>query len=106
MGAGWIRGARTGTGTSSETVAGEAEHGVGGAFEEVSARTTAQLLVLFDVDVNGEDPHHLGQNERQTPEIKGPAVRVVPLLIFILFRRDVTQGSRDVDDHSNDVTQT
>lgn len=77
-----------------------------GALENVGARAAAQLLVLLDVDVDGQHPHHLGHDEGQSSEVKGPTVGVLPLLVLVLLRRDVAQCRRDVDDHADDVTQT
>lgn len=77
-----------------------------GALEDVSARAAPELLVLFDVDVDSQDPHHLSHDEGQSPKVKRPAVGVLPLLVLVLLRRDVPQRSRDVHDHTNDVTQT
>ena len=77
-----------------------------GALEDVGARATAQLLVLLDVDVDGQHPHHLGHDEGQASEVEGPTVGVLPLLVLVLLRRDVAQCSRDVHDHTNDVAQT
>ncbi len=77
-----------------------------GALENVGARAAAQLLVLLDVDVDSQHPHHLGHDEGQASKVKGPTVGVLPLLVLVLFRRDVPQCSRDVHDHANYVTQT
>lgn len=60
-----------------------------GAFEEVGARAAAQLLVLLNVDVDGEDSNHLGQDEGQAAEVEGPTIGVVPLLVLILLGGDV-----------------
>ena len=76
-----------------------------GALEEVGARAAAQLLVLLDVDVDGEDAHHLGQDEGQAAKVEGPAVGVVPLLVLVFLGGDVAQCCRDVHDHSDDVAE-
>lgn len=79
---------------------------MGCAFEKVGTRSATELFVFFDVNVDGQNSNHLGQNEGETAEIKGPAVRVVPLLILVLLWGDVTQGGRNVDDYANDVAET
>ena len=60
-----------------------------GGLEEVGTRATAQLLVLLNIDVHGENAHHLSQDEGQAAKVERPAVRVVPLLILVLLRGDV-----------------
>lgn len=77
-----------------------------GTFENVGARTAAELLVLLDVDVDSQHPHHFSHNEGKASKVKGPTIGVLPFLILILLRRNVPQRSRDVDNHTNYVAQT
>lgn len=77
-----------------------------GALENVGARAAAQLLVLLDVNVDSQHPYHLCHDEGQASKVKRPTVRVLPLLILVLLRRDVPKCSRDVHNHTNYVTQT
>lgn len=101
-----VGGTGAGAGAPPETVAGQTQHGVRGALEEVSARAAAELFVLFDVDVNGKDSNHLSQDEGQTAEVERPAVRVVPFFILVFLWGDVAEGCRDVDNHTDDVAET
>lgn len=75
------------------------------ALEEVGTGTTSQLLVLLNVDVDGEDADHLSEDEGQAAEVERPAVRVMPLFILVLLGGDVAQRCGDVDDHSDDVAK-
>lgn len=100
-----VGGAGAGARAPSEAVAGQTQHGVSGALEEVSARAATQLFVLFNVDVDSKDPHHFSQDEGQTTEVERPAVGVMPLFILVFFGGDITESCRDVDNHPNDVAE-
>lgn len=76
-----------------------------GALKDIGARATAELLVLLDVDVYRQHAHHLSQDEGQPAEVEGPAVGVVPLLVLVLFGRDVAECRRDVYNDAYDVAQ-
>lgn len=76
-----------------------------GPLEDVSARAAAKLLVLFDVDVDGQNAHHLSHDEGQASEVEGPAVAVGVLLVLVALVTGVAGIAGDVDNDANDVTQ-
>lgn len=68
--------------------------------QELRVRPGAQLLVLLYVDVHGDHPHNLCDDEREGPEVEGPAVRVA---LFGVALPGVPSIGRYINDDANDV---
>lgn len=83
--------------------AGVGRGGGGRAHEGVAGVQADHLLVLLDVDVDGQHGHHLGHDEGQRAEVEGPAVVVLALLVLALLVAGVARVARDVDDNPDDV---
>lgn len=97
----WLGGA--GAGPPAEAVPVGRQPREGRLLEQLRVRPGADLAVLLDVHVHGDHPHHLGDDERQRPEVEGPAVGVA--LLGVALAR-VPRVGRDVDDDPDDVAES
>ena len=79
--------------------------GRGGSHEGVARVQTDHLLVLLDVNADGQHGHHLGRDEGQRAEVEGPAIVVLALLVLALLVARVSGVAGDVNDDPDDVAQ-
>lgn len=74
-----------------------------GRLDELSARFEAHFFVLLDVDVDGQNGHGLGHDERERAKVERPAVVILVLLVLVPLVAGVSGVARDVDDNADDV---
>lgn len=61
------------------------------------------LFVLLDVNVDRQNAHGFGHNERESPEVEGPAVVILVLLVLVFLVTGISSITGDVNNDTDDV---
>lgn len=106
---GCFRGARAGARVPS-TVAKAGYAGIWrrgrGRLDKLTACFEPYFFVRLNVDIDSQNSHCLGHNERERSKVEWPTVVILVLLVFVTFVTGVTGVAGDVDNYTDDIAQT